>query len=53
MAQLQHDLAAASQNQHWEQLQTLGRAYKEAEAQLAALMEKWEALSLAQLEAEE
>jgi ATP-binding cassette subfamily F protein 3 len=53
MAQLQHDLAAASQNQHWEQLQSLGRAYKEAEAQLAALMEKWEALSLAQLEAEE
>ena len=50
IAQLQHDLAVASQEQGWAALQTLGQAYQEAEAQLAALLQKWEALSLAQLE---
>ena len=48
LEELSQAMEMASREEKWEDLQNLGRSYKAVEAELEALMMRWEALSLAE-----
>ena len=48
LEELSKAMESASKEELWEQLQDLGRSYKETEAELESLMRHWEKLSLAE-----